>query len=228
MNIGRLDEWNAKASRMQPYSAFSSHADVEDGPEANSNTSTADFRDTATPRGFSTLPVDLLGLIARHVYPKDVISLARVDKRARRYLMSRDNRVVWQDVLQKMHEGPKCPPFMSEPHYVALLFGRDCMGCGSAPGTFVALGWRLCQSCKIRNLILDSEVKDRFRKVLYFRRLHEHPVFYSTDPKRRAFHPSDILPHCVLRERPSGSSTEPAGLFNHGSLIYMHPQLYQG
>ncbi|KAI0643255.1 hypothetical protein C8Q79DRAFT_167836 [Trametes meyenii] len=112
--------------------------------------------------------------------------------------MSRDSRAVWQDVLLKMHEGPECPWFMNEPHYVALLFGRDCMGCGTAPGTLVALGWRLCQSCRIQNLILESEVKDKFRRVLYSRKLHNHPVFCTTTPKRRAFQPSDVLPHCIL------------------------------
>ncbi|KAI0349518.1 hypothetical protein OH77DRAFT_1414854, partial [Trametes cingulata] len=65
--------------------------------------------------------------IAARLHPADILRLSRVDKRTRRWLMSKQSRAIWVEALQEVHGLPACPPYMSEPRYVALLFGDACM-----------------------------------------------------------------------------------------------------
>ncbi|KAI0350466.1 hypothetical protein OH77DRAFT_1371795, partial [Trametes cingulata] len=65
--------------------------------------------------------------IAASLRPADLLTLSRLDRRTRRCLMSKKSRAIWVEALQNVPGLPACPPFMSEPLYVALLFGDSCM-----------------------------------------------------------------------------------------------------
>ena len=58
--------------------------------------------------------------------PLDLLRLARTTKDFRNLLMSRSSISLWKDVLRNIPGLPECPPWMSEPAWVNLVFYPHC------------------------------------------------------------------------------------------------------
>jgi len=58
--------------------------------------------------------------------PLDLLRLARTTKGFRKLLMSRSSISLWKDVLRNISGLPECPPWMSEPAWVNLVFYPHC------------------------------------------------------------------------------------------------------
>ncbi|CAE6447221.1 unnamed protein product [Rhizoctonia solani] len=99
---------------------------------------------------FIGIPIDIFTEITSLLYPKDIISLSRASRFLRNLLMSRSSRHIWIRVINNIEGLPPCPPDMSEPSYLTLLFARDCTGCGQPIGArlYEDLRVRFCISCR--------------------------------------------------------------------------------
>lgn len=64
--------------------------------------------------------------VASSLEPLDLIYLSRVNKEFRATFMSRSARFVWTRVLESVPGLPSCPPDMTEPQYVSLIFEQLC------------------------------------------------------------------------------------------------------
>ncbi|CAE7113425.1 unnamed protein product [Rhizoctonia solani] len=64
---------------------------------------------------------------------------------------------------------PPCPPDISEPHYLALLFARECMGCGQSIGAtlYGELRVRFCRSCRHSRLVVLNGLDPRVDRLIY-------------------------------------------------------------
>lgn len=108
--------------------------------------------------GFVDIPMDIFTQIVSYLFPKDIISLSRSNKSLRNLLMRRSSRHIWTSAMKNVEGLPPCPSDMTEPSYLALLFARDCMGCGRLIGgrLYGELRVRLCVSCRnVRLIRLD-------------------------------------------------------------------------
>ncbi|ELU41075.1 hypothetical protein AG1IA_04895 [Rhizoctonia solani AG-1 IA] len=96
------------------------------------------------------MPIDIFTEIAAHLLPIDIINLARSNKFFRSLLMHRTSIHIWNGAMKNIEGLPPCPPGMSEPRYLSLLFSKTCTKCGGPargkmdPNLLV----RLCGSCR--------------------------------------------------------------------------------
>ncbi|CUA77990.1 hypothetical protein RSOLAG22IIIB_06913 [Rhizoctonia solani] len=92
------------------------------------------------------MPIDVLTEIASHLWPVDIINLARLNKSFRNILMTRPSIHIWHNAMKNVPILPDCPPDMSEPRYLALVFLKTCTSCGEAVNAEVdtVLRVRLC------------------------------------------------------------------------------------
>ncbi len=65
------------------------------------------------------------------MHPRDLLNLARTSKSFRALLMSRSSHAMWRASIEGVEGLPKCPPYMSEPEYINLLFFPHCHVGGS-------------------------------------------------------------------------------------------------
>ncbi|CAE6512119.1 unnamed protein product, partial [Rhizoctonia solani] len=72
------------------------------------------------------MPPELFNEVAIHLLPMDLLSLARSNKFFRKLLMSRTSLQLWQQALGNAPEIPSCPPELSEPQYISLIFSKTC------------------------------------------------------------------------------------------------------
>ncbi|KAG9092798.1 hypothetical protein FS749_015436 [Ceratobasidium sp. UAMH 11750] len=145
------------------------------GPASQSNRSAHALFPRSSP--FSKLPAGIFAQIVPRLYPEDVIHLAQVNKSIRKVLMSRSAAPMWRACIGN-NGLPACPPELSEPGYVSLLFQGICSSCG---GTHSDLpdAWlfvRLCQRCgekllvewetieptEVKQLVLTTDVRVGF------------------------------------------------------------------
>ncbi|QRV82284.1 hypothetical protein RhiJN_10299 [Ceratobasidium sp. AG-Ba] len=110
--------------------------------------------------GLMKMPSDIFIEIALYLMPKDIISLARSNKFFRKLLMSRTALHIWLGTMRNVPGIPPCPPDLSEPHYLALIYARNCSICGMAATRRMdeLLRVRLCQSCRATNLVKFTSV----------------------------------------------------------------------
>ncbi|EUC60931.1 hypothetical protein RSOL_377380 [Rhizoctonia solani AG-3 Rhs1AP] len=100
--------------------------------------------------GLMNMPIDIFTEIASHLWPVDIINLARLNKFFHNMLMSRSSIHIWHNAMDNVYYLPACPPEMSEPRYLALVFLKTCTSCGKAAKAEVdtILRVRLCGSCR--------------------------------------------------------------------------------
>ncbi|KAF8896760.1 hypothetical protein CPB84DRAFT_1781778 [Gymnopilus junonius] len=99
---------------------------------------------------FFNLPLDIVFEICSQLEPVDLLSLSRVSKSFRSFLLDRSSVSIWRRVLDGFRGMPKCPVDLTEPQYISLLYDDFCMGCGSTRGNIrpdYVLRLRLCQGC---------------------------------------------------------------------------------
>ncbi|KAJ1300874.1 hypothetical protein OPQ81_002512 [Rhizoctonia solani] len=101
------------------------------------------------------MPPEVFNEIATHLLPIDLLSLARSNRFFRNIFMSRTSQHLWKQALQNIPDLPPCPPELSEPQYVSLIFSKTCSNCGTRvlrrmdPYLYV----RLCNSCRTEQII---------------------------------------------------------------------------
>ncbi|KAL7278165.1 hypothetical protein ACG7TL_008138 [Trametes sanguinea] len=197
-----LARWNAQAFGSKPHPPHVAYYDTIAGQPLCASFQNIQLNETQQSTGLSrlsALPEEVLSKILALLEPQDLLKMSRLSKRLRRKLMSRKSQPIWTSSLQNApHDVPPCPPFMSEPHYVALLFApTDCMGCGAPDSVHpsialgypsLALGWQLCPRCTSLNVLSLEEVENRFKHVLQPHGLLEHPFFCK-------WYPYNVLAH---------------------------------
>ncbi|KAG8724439.1 hypothetical protein FRC09_018727, partial [Ceratobasidium sp. 395] len=110
--------------------------------------------------GLMKMPIDIFTEIALHLMPKDIIMLSRSNKFFRKLLMSRSAIHLWHGTMRNVPGLPPCPPDLSEPHYLALIYARNCSTCGTTVSRRMdeILRVRLCPSCRNDSLINISNI----------------------------------------------------------------------
>ncbi|KAF8899296.1 hypothetical protein BD779DRAFT_1666989 [Infundibulicybe gibba] len=79
--------------------------------------------------GLLDLPIDVLFEIFGRLRPYELLKLARMTKEFRRMLMHRSSTTVWRSALESIPGLPPCPPEMTEPQWVNLVFDPHCHFC---------------------------------------------------------------------------------------------------
>ncbi|KAH7338484.1 hypothetical protein B0J17DRAFT_662658 [Rhizoctonia solani] len=126
-------------------------------------------RRTNTSSMFVRIPMEILFEIASYLFPIDLISLSRSSKLLRNLLMRRSSRHIWTGAMRNVPGLPLCPSNMSEPHYLALLFTKNCMECGRTikGRLYEELRVRLCTSCRKICLVTLDELSDDLRTIVH-------------------------------------------------------------
>ncbi|RDB29356.1 hypothetical protein Hypma_016115 [Hypsizygus marmoreus] len=95
------------------------------------------------------MPIDVLFEIFGHLRPYDLLKLSRMTKEFRSMLMHKSSLSVWKAALAQVPDLPPCPPGMTEPQWVNLVFDPHCHFC-LTPGVRI-IEWRLrmriCAKC---------------------------------------------------------------------------------
>lgn len=60
------------------------------------------------------------------MHPRDLLNLARTSKPVRALLISRSAKPFWKASIAGVEGLPKCPPYLSEPAFVNLLYFSHC------------------------------------------------------------------------------------------------------
>ncbi|KAF9553640.1 hypothetical protein CPC08DRAFT_822184 [Agrocybe pediades] len=111
-----------------------------------------------------TMPLDVLFEIFGHMHPRDLVSLARTSKIFKQTLLASDAVTVWMTARKRLG-GPDCPPYMTEPAWTALIFGKpECIHCGvrNVHKVDFMLRLRICTTCKKSNLVVESKFSKMF------------------------------------------------------------------
>ncbi|KAG8684350.1 hypothetical protein FRC09_015442, partial [Ceratobasidium sp. 395] len=128
--------------------------------------------------GLTDMPIEILTKIASHLDPIDVIFLARLNKHLRNFLMKRSSIDIWRGSIDNMLGLPGCPPDMSEPRYLSLVFLKTCTSCGKAGKTELdeVLRVRLCGSCRKTCLVVWNTVPSGVMPLIPFSgKIAPHP-----------------------------------------------------
>lgn len=64
--------------------------------------------------------------IFTHLFPADLLNLARSTKAFRELLMKKSSITIWRAARGNVLDLPDCPPDLSEPAYANLLFSNCC------------------------------------------------------------------------------------------------------
>ncbi|CUA68903.1 hypothetical protein RSOLAG22IIIB_08151 [Rhizoctonia solani] len=100
--------------------------------------------------GLVNMPIDIFTEITAYLFPIDIISLSRANKSFRRLLMDRSSIHIWHSTMRNVRGLPPCPPDLSEPHYLSLLFSKHCTMCGQPLRCRMdeVLRVRFCVTCR--------------------------------------------------------------------------------
>jgi hypothetical protein len=91
-----------------------------------------------------------------HLFPMDILNLARTTKEFRHVLMHRSSRSIWKAACANVPGLPACPSDMSEPQWVHLVY-VPCCNVSLLPGfcsasVFMAILLQICFTTGIRNV----------------------------------------------------------------------------
>ncbi|KAG9122740.1 hypothetical protein FRC07_000748 [Ceratobasidium sp. 392] len=134
--------------------------------------------------GLADMPIKILTQasidlnIASNLEPIGVIFLARLNKHFRNLLMKRSSVDIWRGSMENVLGLPECPPDMSEPRYLALVFLKTCTSCGKAGKTEIdeVLRVRLCGSCRKTCLVVWNTVPAGIMALIPFSgKIAPHP-----------------------------------------------------
>ncbi|QRV86994.1 hypothetical protein RhiJN_15012 [Ceratobasidium sp. AG-Ba] len=96
------------------------------------------------------LPQDIINEIATFLTPADLLSLARTNKPLRKMFMTRTAQHLWKATISNIPHLPECPPQLSEPQYISMLYSNTCSNCGAkvlrAMDPYLLV--RLCNHCR--------------------------------------------------------------------------------
>ncbi|CAK5264328.1 unnamed protein product [Mycena citricolor] len=131
-------------------------------PTDSSQDSTQSVKSVKTKFKLSLLPslsLDVLFEIFGHLHPLDILNLSRLTRAFRGMLMRRSATSIWKAALREVGGLPPCPPDMSFPFYVNLMFSQHCHNCLTARVQRVdyVLRVRLCEACIRTPGVLDTD-----------------------------------------------------------------------
>ncbi|KIK95926.1 hypothetical protein PAXRUDRAFT_826525 [Paxillus rubicundulus Ve08.2h10] len=93
--------------------------------------------------------LDVLFYIFGFLHPMDILNLARTTKSFRQLLMRKSSAFIWKTSCKQIDGLPDCPPDLTEPQYVNLVFDPHCHRCGKvAPTIHWRLRLRYCPACR--------------------------------------------------------------------------------
>ncbi|KAI0753833.1 hypothetical protein C8Q74DRAFT_343132 [Fomes fomentarius] len=112
-------------------------------------------------------PVEIQLKVYSHLHPQDLLALARTSKQFRAFFLHRSNEPLWHTARENAGNLPPCPPFMSEPAFMNLLFSPYCQNCGRSSGSKVIWEWfaRYCPKCVIALSYSYNESRDKISHV---------------------------------------------------------------
>ncbi|CAE6496594.1 unnamed protein product [Rhizoctonia solani] len=119
--------------------------------------------------GLVNMPIDIFTEIASHLLPIDIISLSRANRFFRNLLMNRSSSHIWHGVMRNVRGLPPCPPDLSEPHFLALLFSKHCTMCGQPLRCRMdeILRVRLCVLCREEHLVSLENIPWELRSLVH-------------------------------------------------------------
>lgn len=148
------------------------------------------------------LPPEMIRQIALSLGPGDLLTLARTCRHLRKMLMSKSYAPIWQEAEEMTPRLPRRPSELSSPQYAALVFSNYCTLCGGDKSVELeaALRVRLCQSCRVSELVDITRIKN-----LPHRRLTGMvPVTYKTRFFPGSSGDDDVMsipiPHCLRKD----------------------------
>ncbi|KAF9479912.1 hypothetical protein BDN70DRAFT_993084 [Pholiota conissans] len=109
------------------------------------------------------MPLDIVYEILSFLAPKDLLTMAKINKLFQKTLLSPQATTVWKSSRERLG-GPRCPSDLNELDWAILLFGDACQSCGTPHIRKVDfhLRRRVCARCKRRNVLVNSRFKTRF------------------------------------------------------------------
>ncbi|KAJ1300166.1 hypothetical protein OPQ81_011918 [Rhizoctonia solani] len=119
--------------------------------------------------GLVNMPIDIFTEIASYLMPIDIISLSRANRFFRNMLMNRSSGHVWHRSMRNIRGLPPCPPDLSEPYYLSLLFSKHCTMCGQSVRCRMdeILRVKLCVSCRDEHLTPLDGVSLELRSLVH-------------------------------------------------------------
>ncbi|KAI0630474.1 hypothetical protein C8Q77DRAFT_1133246 [Trametes polyzona] len=88
--------------------------------------------------------------IYSYLEPRDLHHLSRTCKKFRAFFLNRKmNESLWTQARKNADNLPECPPFMSEPAFIHLLYSQNCHFCGAPNVRSVLCSYftRVCSAC---------------------------------------------------------------------------------
>ncbi|KAI0794313.1 hypothetical protein C8Q74DRAFT_1247931 [Fomes fomentarius] len=81
--------------------------------------------------------------------PQDLLNLSRTCKKFRKFFLHRNNKKLWDSAVRNAEDLPPCPPWMSVPGFIHLLFSPTCHNCGASNVRKALWPWflRYCGKC---------------------------------------------------------------------------------
>ncbi|KAI0753824.1 hypothetical protein C8Q74DRAFT_1393233 [Fomes fomentarius] len=118
-------------------------------------------------RGLPHLAIEIQLKVYSHLHPRDLLALARTCKQFRAFFLHRSNEPLWHTARGNAGNLPLCPPFISEPAFMNLLFSPHCWNCGRSSVWKVMWAWfaRYCPKCAIALSYSYNEARDKILKV---------------------------------------------------------------
>ncbi|CAE6422110.1 unnamed protein product [Rhizoctonia solani] len=119
--------------------------------------------------GLVNMPIDIFTEITTHLLPIDIISLSRSNKSFRSLLMHRSSIHIWHSAMRNVRGLPPCPPDLSEPHYLSLIFSKHCTMCGQPVRCRMdeILRVRFCVPCRDEHLVALNTIPWELHSLIH-------------------------------------------------------------
>ncbi|KAI0753828.1 hypothetical protein C8Q74DRAFT_1222360 [Fomes fomentarius] len=113
------------------------------------------------------LAIEIQLKVYSYLYSSDLLALARTCKKFRAFFLHRSNEPLWHGAHENAGNLPPCPPFMSEPAFMNLLFSTYCQNCGKSRVWKAMWAWfsRYCPKCMIALSYSYNEARDKILSV---------------------------------------------------------------
>ncbi|KAI0794317.1 hypothetical protein C8Q74DRAFT_569448 [Fomes fomentarius] len=121
------------------------------GTQAPSNAQRAVRLQRGSLQDLPDFAIEIQLEVFSNLHPRDLLKLARTCKKFRAFFLHRSNERLWHAARDNVGNLPPCPPCMSEPAFINLLFGTCCQNCGQINVRKVAWVWfvRYCPRCVV-------------------------------------------------------------------------------
>ncbi|KAI0730850.1 hypothetical protein C8Q76DRAFT_792978 [Earliella scabrosa] len=103
----------------------------------------------AVLQDFPNFAIEIQLQVFSYLHPRDLLNLVFTCRKFRTFFLHRTNEPLWKAVCANVGDLPTCPPFMSEPAYITVMYGSHCQNCGRAKASKAVWSWfaRYCPTC---------------------------------------------------------------------------------